>query len=301
MPLVLFCGFPSSGKSTWAQKVANFLEDRISKQEPGQEGANFKVILHSDHSLGIKHEMYRESNTEKAARAAQMTAVKRDISKNNIVILDTMSYNKGFRYQLHCEVKSAYTTNCVIQVICPTSECFKLNEGREGEDKWEEELLKQMIARYEEPDGGKRWDSPLVSIAYDDCKEPQENPVFEEIWQILAMRKVSKPNQATILKPAVGSNYLQELDRLTNQVVSDIVGYQQLDSFGKLKIRNVDGSECFVEIPHSAVSTAQLQRIKRSFVGLNRVRQVDAERIIPLFAAYVSRSLAANDDAQTGI
>lgn len=245
-----------------------------------------EVILHSDESLGIKHEMYRESNTEKSARSAQMSAVKRDISKNNIVILDSMSYNKGFRYQLFCESKSASTSNCLIQVICPTAKCFELNEHRVGADRWNEDLLGQMIARFEEPDGSKRWDSPLISIAYDDKELP-----LDEIWEIIALRKGPKPNLATILKPAVGTNYLQELDRLTNQVVSDIVSYQQIDKFGSLKIKNIDGTECFVELPTSQISIATLQRIKRSFVNLNRVRNVDPHRIIPLFVEYMNNTL----------
>jgi protein KTI12 len=286
MPLILFSGFPSSGKSKWSHKLVEELERKISSLEPYQEGANFKVILHTDESLGIKHEMYRESNTEKSARATQMSAVKRDISKNNIVILDTMSYNKGFRYQLFCEAKSAYTSNCLIQVICPTNICFELNSKRKNDDKWDDDLLKQMIARFEEPDGTKRWDSPLISIAYDDEKLP-----FEEIWEIIALRKGPKPNLATVLKPAVGTNYLQELDRLTNQVVSDIVGYQQIDSFGTLKIKNFDGSECTVEVPSLQISTATLQRIKRSFVNLNRVRTINSVRIIPLFAEYLTNHL----------
>lgn len=290
MPLIIFAGFPSSGKSTWAQKLVQELEKKISTLKPNEEGFNMKVILHSDDSLGIKREMYRESKTEKTARAAQMSAVKRDISKNNIVILDTMSYNKGFRYQLFCESKSALTANCLIQVICPTNKCFELNSLRDAEeDKWEEDLLGQMIARFEEPDGSKRWDSPLISVGYDD----EELPI-EEIWEIIALRKGPKPNLATVLKPAVGNNYLQLLDRLTNQVISDIVGYQQIDSFGRLKIKNVDGGEdCFVDLPSSQTSTATLQRLRRSFVNLNRVRNVDTCRIIPLFTEYLNSHLNA--------
>ena len=290
MPLILFAGFPSSGKSTWAQQLAGQLQSKISTLAPHEEGANMKVILHSDDSLGIKREMYRESATEKAARAAQMSAVKRDISKNNIVILDSMSYNKGFRYQLFCEAKSAATSNCLVQVICPTAICFKLNAARDDpQHAWQDDLLAQMIARFEEPDGAKRWDSPLISVAHDDKQLP-----FDRIWEIVALKKAPKPNQATVLKPAVGSDYLQQLDRLTNQVVSDLVGYQQIDAFGTLRIKNTDGSDCFVELPSLHTSTATLQRIRRNFLNLNRVRQIDPDRIIPLFTEYLSNHLSSD-------
>lgn len=289
MPLIIFSGFPSSGKSKWANKLAEQLNEKISNLQPNEEGSNLKVILHSDESLGIKHEMYRESNTEKSARAAQMSAVKRDISKNNIVILDTMSYNKGFRYQLFCESKSLSTSNCLIQIICPIEKCFELNSKRDDlNNKWDDTLLRQMIARFEEPDGSKRWDSPLITIGYDDN---EENLPFNEIWEIIALRKGPKPNLATILKPSIGTNYLQELDRLTNRVVNDIVGYQQIDKFGSLKIKNVDNNEVFVELPNLQVSIATLQRIKRSFINLNRVHNLNIDRIIPLFVEYLNNSL----------
>lgn len=290
MPLVIFSGFPSSGKSTWANKLAKELEDKIKTLKPNEEGYNMKVILHSDESLGIKREMYRESNSEKSARAIQMSAIKRDISKNNIVILDSMSYNKGFRYQLFCECKSAFTSNCLIQIICPINKCFELNSNKLNKsDKWDEDLLKQMIARFEEPDGTKRWDSPLITISFDD-----ENLPLNEIWQILVLNKAPKPNLATILKPSVGSNYLQQLDKLTNLVINEIIGYQQIDSFGKLKIKNIiDNSNCYVELPNNQISTASLQRLKRNFINLNRVRNVDPDRIIPLFTEYLTNNLNA--------
>lgn len=249
-----------------------------------------KVILHSDDSLGIRREMYRESATEKAARAAQMSAVKRDISKNNIVILDSMSYNKGFRYQLFCEAKSAATSNCLVQVICPTAVCFELNAAREDrQHAWQDDLLAQMIARFEEPDGAKRWDSPLISVAHDEPELP-----FDRIWEAVALKKAPKPNHATVLKPAVAADYLQQLDRLTNQVVSDLVAYQQIDAFGTLRIKNTDASDCFVELPSLHTSTATLQRIRRNFLNLNRVRQLDPDRIIPLFTEYLSNHLSSD-------
>lgn len=288
MPLVLFAGFPSSGKTTWANQLVTKLNEKIASLKPDEDGSNMKVIFHNDESLGITHDMYKESNTEKSARGIQMSAVKRDLSKNNIVILDSMAYNKGFRYQLFCESKTLSTSNCLIQVICPIDTIFELNKNESHKEKWDEELLKQMIHRFEEPDGSKRWDSPLISVSYDDKIETH----FDEIWEVLVLRKAPKPNQATILKPAVGTNYLQEMDRLTNYVVNEIVQYIQVDGYGRLKLKNiVDNSECFIDLPSVQVSTAKLQRIKRSFIALNRVRNIETNRIIPLFVEYANNSL----------
>lgn len=291
MPLLLFCGFPSSGKSRWAKVLKDKLEEKIASLETGSQGHNYKVILHSDESLGITHEMYRESTTEKSARAMQMSAVKRDISRNNIVILDTMSYNKGFRYQLFCESKSANTTQVLLQVVCPTNECFKMNNERLGVDKWADDLLAQMIARYEEPDGSKRWDSPLISVAYDEHSPEEEEALTNKIWETLVLQKVAKPNQATILKPATSGNYLHELDRLTQKVVASVIAHMQLGIGGDAPIEGEPG--VVVSLPQENVSPAQLQRARRAFVGLNRARPLDTGRIVPLFAQYLQNALAS--------
>lgn len=130
MPLVIFSGLPCSGKSTRAESLRDKLTEKISQLQPNEPGANYKVILHTDESLGITKEKYRESKTEKSLRGLQMSAVKRDISRNNIVILDSPAYIKGFRYQLHCEAKSLSTTCCVIHVMAPLNTCLEWNSKR---------------------------------------------------------------------------------------------------------------------------------------------------------------------------
>lgn len=292
MPLLLLCGFPSSGKSTWANLLKVKLEEKITNLGDSEVGHNYKVILHSDESLGINHEMYRDSSTEKSARAMQMSAVKRDISKLNIVILDTMSYNKGFRYQLFCESKSANTTQVLLQVVCPTKYCFNMNNTREGTDKWADDLLAQMIARFEEPDGSKRWDSPLLSVGHDEHSSEEEEELVNKVWEILVLQRVAKPNQATVLQPAISGNYLHELDRLTQKVVASVLSHMQLGIGGDAPIDGED--DIVVVLPQQSVSPAQLQRARRAFVGLNRARPLEVGRIVPLFAQYLQGALESD-------
>ncbi|ODV94088.1 hypothetical protein PACTADRAFT_50977 [Pachysolen tannophilus NRRL Y-2460] len=287
MPLVLFTGFPSSGKSRWANLLKEKLNGKIASLKPGEAGSNMKVILHSDESLGISHDEYKDSRTEKSLRGTQMSAVKRDISKNTIVILDSPAYIKGFRYQLFCESKALSTSYCVIHVMAPSEKCFEYNSQRPLSEQWDEELLKHMIMRYEEPDGNNRWDSPLFNIAYDDTELP-----FTEIWGSLILSKVLKPNNATVLKPATEANFLQKLEKITSEVINKIIQHQQLQSIGG-DVLIEEG--LYVELPPKSVSLAQLQRIRRTYIGLNRMRTVDNDRIGPLFVQFLNNSLAEDD------
>lgn len=59
--------------------------------------------------------MYREARTEKDARAAEYSAVKRALDRDTIVVADGLNYIKGFRYQLYCEAKAVQTLSCVVR------------------------------------------------------------------------------------------------------------------------------------------------------------------------------------------
>lgn len=286
MPLILFSGYPSSGKTKWSSKLFRALTDRIASLKSNEQGSNLKVKLYNDENLGITHEMYRESVTEKAARGKQMSAVRRDLSKDTIVILDGLNYIKGFRYQLFCEAKNLGTTYCVIQVIAPTDVCFKINSTQQPQNKrWKEDLMKALIMRFEEPNGQNRWDSPLIPVTYDDHDLP-----IDEIWKAIVLRRSLKPNQSTYMKAVTTTNYLQELDRLTSSIIDQIVEYQNLNQCGGTIL--IDSkSDIFVTLPTRSVSIAELQRLRRTFVSLNRMRSIDAKRITPLFVEFLNHAL----------
>ncbi|ODV59143.1 Kti12p [Ascoidea rubescens DSM 1968] len=292
MPLVIFTGLPSSGKTTIAQKLISLLNEKISSLPPGAPGANYKVIYHSDKTLGITQEDYRESLTEKASRNLQMSMVKRDISSTNIVILDSPAYIKGFRYQLFCEAKQTQTTHCVIYIMAPIKVCLEYNSKRDDAEKWDKELINQLAMRYEEPDGHNRWDSPLIPIAFDDKDLP-----IDEIWSSLVLKRKLKANSATIIKTPTSTNYLQVLDKKTQEVISKIIQFQKLQSIGGDVLIEKSSSgyakdDLYVELPGRTVSVAQLQRIRRTFVSLNRVRSIDFDRIVPLFVEYINKNLS---------
>lgn len=286
MPLVIFCGLPSCGKSTRARKLKVVLEEKLSLIHGGETGSylNKDVILHSDESLGITKEQYRESLTEKSLRGLQMSSVKRDLSKNQIVILDSPAYIKGFRYQLHCEAKNLGTSICIVYVLSSKNVCLSFNSKRE--DRWDEELLGQLCMRFEEPDGSSRWDSPLIPVTYDDSNFSIDDESFNKVWNAMINSKLKKSSTVTLLKPATQTNYLSELDKLTQSVLTKINESINLNIMGRIKIQD----DTFFEITEQ-YSMAKLQRIRRSFINLNKVRSLDVHRIEPLFVEYLTTNL----------
>jgi protein KTI12 len=94
--------------------------------------ASRKVRVHhiSDHSLSLPRSVYGTARAEKDARASLYSAVKRALGRDDVVVLDSGNYIKGWRYQLHCEAKNLGTPSCVVHVGTIESEARAVNEER---------------------------------------------------------------------------------------------------------------------------------------------------------------------------
>lgn len=215
--------------------------------------------------------------------------MKRLLSRDDIVVADGMNYIKGFRYQLYCEAKAVQTPNCVVHVGTPVDQCRELNNAAltAGTGGYNQELFDNLVFRYEEPNGMSRWDAPLFTIPYDDDKPP-----CDAIWDAMVgtdgKAKVVRPNAATVLKPASEQNILYELDKSTSDVINAISTWLQDhpgESGGAVKIA---GSESLVHLPINGASLSQLQRMRRSFIQLNRQHTLSKDRVRDLFVEYLN-------------
>lgn len=281
MPLITFTGLPLLGKLRYVTDLVAALQAKIAEaKQTGLPGHNMSVVVHSDELLQIDPESYRTLALEKAVRGAQLAAVKRDLLRTTIVVLDSLSYIKGFRYQLYCEAKGLETPHCVVHVLNAVDTCLEWDARRGG--AWDEALVRQLAMRYEEPNGATRWDAPLFAVA------PSQGDALDAdaVWDALVLRRAPPPNAATVVKPTAGNDFLQHLDASTAAVVRQVWQHQQSTPGGRVQV----GPAVWVELPAS-VSMAQLQRVRRTFVALNRMRAIDVERITALFAAYLEQSL----------
>jgi protein KTI12 len=219
-PLIPIKGYPSAGKTTRATQLKEFCESKIANASADARVSRLKVHLINDQTLGVARSVYHTAKAEKDARAEEYSAVKRVLSRDDIVIADGLNYIKGFRYQLYCEAKAVQTPNCVVSlfyacvVLPPRLTVLELHIGtpadrcRENNKKlladkdsgggYEEEDFENLIFRYEEPNGMTRWDSPLFIVVEED-----ETPPCEQIWEAMVgsdgKTKVVKPNMATVL------------------------------------------------------------------------------------------------------
>ncbi|KIX97295.1 uncharacterized protein Z520_06747 [Fonsecaea multimorphosa CBS 102226] len=152
MPLIIITGLPCSGKSYRAQQIASSLASFVtpsSADEPSKTTKRTVQIVPSHHASSDDHrdrlsdsksleegttllrdQIYNSASLEKTARAEEFSAIKRALSKDNVVIADGLNYIKGYRYQLWCEAKAAGTRCCVVHVAAQEDECKRWNRER---------------------------------------------------------------------------------------------------------------------------------------------------------------------------
>ncbi|OTA91598.1 hypothetical protein M434DRAFT_341725 [Hypoxylon sp. CO27-5] len=281
MPLIIVTGFPTSGKTTRAKQLHNYLSERI-RESSSSTPPKYRLHLISDQTLSIPRSVYDLSATpahvrsanasEKDARASIYGAVKRVLSDRDIVILDGLNYIKGWRYQLFCESKAVRTPSCVLQIGCSREKAKEVNEQRlrrrqerqdagadagnengDGKEKpseeedgpYEPENWENLVFRYEEPNPMTRWDSPLFTLIWEDG-EDQTRQVFDSMWDTIAgeARKPVRPNQATVQRSRdAGGDYLYVLDRETQDIVKRILDQQSDDGGDDIRIPSGSGKD----------------------------------------------------------
>lgn len=333
--LVIVTGLPTSGKSTRAKQLHEYLTDKIQSQPSASQ---YRLHLVSDQTQSISRTVYdlspnslpahtRSANaSEKDARAALSSAVKRVLSTKDIVILDGLNYIKGWRYQLYTEAKNLSTPNVLLQIGCAVDKAKDVNEERlrqreerlaagedvSGDDEategaYESGNWENLVFRYEEPNPMSRWDSPLFTLIWDDG-EAQTRKVFDDIWEVIAGqgRKIIKPNQAAIQRSRdAGGDYLYVLDKETQDIVKSILDQQSEEGGGEINIsRGGDAAQeaLVVELPSRKVGLPQLQRYRRAFMNMNRggigleaVGNMAAARMRESFVGYLNDAFEKDD------
>ncbi|XP_067936391.1 protein KTI12 homolog [Watersipora subatra] len=272
MPLLVVTGYPCSGKTTRVEKIINCFNAKHKDI----------VVVNDGQFNGFDREViYGSSRNEKNLRAFLKSETQKHLNKDTLVIVDSLNYIKGFRYELHCITKAAQTPHCVLWCDIGKDRALELNHQR-SKDKYSDKLMEELIMRYEEPNGQTRWDSPLFILQIDNdlALEPIEDALFKS--------KPPPPNMSTVAQPLQATDFMYELDKVTNETVKHIVNCQRSAMPGD-KIRLPAGGE--VELMrHSTL--AELNKIRRQFIVYMKMNPVsDCSQLSTMFIQYLQTSL----------
>ncbi|XP_068595682.1 protein KTI12 homolog [Brachionichthys hirsutus] len=273
MPLVVMCGYPCSGKTRRAEELKVYFEQNCDRQ----------VHIVGDGPLGVdKNVVYADSQKEKNVRSSLKAEVERKVNKDHIVILDSLNYIKGYRYELFCLIKHAQTPFCLVYCLTSDEVSSTLNKNRDAAEQYSQEILDALVLRFEAPDSRNRWDSPLFTILKDDT------PPYEDISDALFKRKAPPRNMSTQSQPLSSANFLYELDKITQDVLMAIFDAQKTSVPGDLI--SVPGATEKIELTRS-VNMAELRKLRRQFISYTKTHPTESEHICNMFVQYLKRSL----------
>ena len=271
-----------SGKTQRATELAAFFTD-----------SSTDVIILNDEFLRIsKQHGYTDPTAEKKSRAALLSAVERWLTKDRVVICDGLNYIKGFRYQLYCIARSIGTPSCTL--YCAISpQTSKDRNSLLG--VYDPVLFESLCSRLEEPDGRNRWDAPLFTVL------PQDPPLTHsqqstgcialQIVEAVINRKAARPNLSTVVKPLAETNYLHDMDQVTNDIVEAFIQAQKDGRTGSVGLS--PHSSCKLLVPSRHVSLAELRRLRRQFIQINRLHTLIAlDRLATSFVEYLATNLS---------
>ena len=186
MPSLILSGHPCIGKTTFATLLAS--------RALSHSSSTITNIIHIRENTACpdqtKSQCYSNSHAEKTTRAALKSEFDKGVisgGQNTLIILDSLNYIKGYRYELYCISKAAGERHGVVW-IQGTNANDGLAKKRNGERKEmflkgkadidgqseqinhsdgyyeDDEMMDALVLRYEPPDGKNRWENPLYKV-----------------------------------------------------------------------------------------------------------------------------------------
>ncbi|CAH0599778.1 unnamed protein product [Chrysodeixis includens] len=304
MPLIIICGTPVSGKTSRAKELKEFFVNKHNKSVE---------IVSEDEAitkLGYeKNSTYLDSQKEKRVRGYLKSEVLKHIGKDNVVILDGSNYIKGYRYELYCASKASKSTQCTVYTIRSHDEAWEDNLKRQkiqnstdgvsdspsegnvvdvNNIPYTEEVFNALTRlRFEEPNSNNRWDSPLFTV------QPTDQLNLEDVYKVLFEKKPPPPNMSTQNAPLTSTNFMYELDKVTQSVSKHILEAKQLHMDGEIKFPMYPG--CVLEAGCAQhVSPQRLLKLRRQFLSYAKMNHsaADANKIARFYIQYLNKTLA---------
>ncbi|XP_020531799.1 protein KTI12 homolog isoform X2 [Amborella trichopoda] len=244
---------------------------------------------------------------EKNVRGVLRSEVDRSLTKDSIVIVDSLNNIKGYRYELWCLARAAGVRYCVLYCDTEGSFCIKWNKERRdtGEATYDDKIMDDLLRRFEKPDRRNRWDSPLFELRPPEDEINESSSAIIEAVSYLTRKTDSKTKDIRVLQPTIATqsvrtseaNSLYEMDRATQEVINAIIEAQSQGLGGPVNEVHLGHELPTIDI-RRPVGLPELRRLRRTFLKLAGQSSLsgppppsDAESAKRMFADYLNREI----------
>ncbi|XP_045816738.1 protein KTI12 homolog [Trifolium pratense] len=304
MALVVICGQPCSGKSKAALCLAEALKQ--SSELKYQVRIIDEASFHLD-----RNQSYANMPSEKNLRGVLRSEVDRSLSKDTVIIVDSLNNIKGYRYELWCLARAAGIRYCVFYCDVEDDDCRKWNQERreKGEDNYDDVIFEDLVRRFEKPERRNRWDSPLFELKSASSSLSDSASIVHDAVSYITKKLDSKTRDVKILQPSIATqtkrfsdaNSLHELDKATQEVTNAIAEAQSRD-LGMLPANGISIGKDFPPINLSrSVGLPELRRLRRTFMKLTGQTSLsgkpppsDSDSAKRMFIDYLNRELGTS-------
>jgi protein KTI12 len=218
MPLIILTGPPRSRKT----ELATVIRSKIGENS---------IIINEEWLKIDKIGLYSNAKKEKVQRGEILSAVERHLNQKDCIIVDSLNYIKGFRYQLTCIAKALQTPFVIVNVMCD------LESSLNNLGDYELEEITNLYQRFEEPSIKNKWENPVINVVAHEVQEFDDT----KLKQVLKGKINSK--LSTEAKPLQEANYLYSIDKLIQDGLKTILDGQK---DGRIKIKWAKASKEFV-------------------------------------------------------
>lgn len=204
MALIMVTGLPCSGKSITAQRIADCLREKL---KAANDTRQVRIVSDQDTlDWDGRNAVYMSIAKEKELRSWLRAEAQRYINLNQIVILDSAAYIKGFRYELFCMTKEAKGHYCIVELLLDEEVCLSWNSEKAKpfenthqdpntpKSYYDKETFDALVLRYEKCDESNRWDSPLFRL-----KSENDKLNIDELFNVITSEQPLMPNKCTSL------------------------------------------------------------------------------------------------------
>lgn len=85
-----------------------------------------------------------DSRSEKPARGTLFSAMQRQMGQGTILIVDSLNYIKGFRYQMYCAAREMKIRVCTVSLIAPMRRVFLMLFNKVGLCRGQTRVMPRM-------------------------------------------------------------------------------------------------------------------------------------------------------------
>ncbi|VDN22922.1 unnamed protein product [Cylicostephanus goldi] len=167
-------------------------------------------------------------------RSFVRSSLQKSLSQNTIVICDALNYIKGldlfcssYRYELFLIAKLCKTTYAVLFCHAAEDTCKWLNDKKDEHlrNRWDSPLFEVNVGKSEKSHCDGASEDMHLDLEYSSPKFV--DLPLEDIYKWLCEGTALIENKSTQVVPLAPINFLQELDKVTQEVVSAIVEGQR--------------------------------------------------------------------------